>query len=125
LIARAGRAKGARKPATIAEYLAPLSREQRATLGKLRAAIKAAAPEAEECIAYDIPTYRIGGRMLVSFGAWPGHCAFYPGAAPIRVHRAALKRYDVDTGTIRFPVDTPLPTTLVRKLVKTRIAERA
>lgn len=113
------------KPQTIDEYLAPLSNEKRASLEKLRRAIKSAAPAAEECISYQIPTFRLNGRMLVSFAAWANHCAFYPGASPIKAHQDELKDYDTSKGTIRFPVDSPLPTNLVRKLVKTRIAEDA
>ena len=113
------------KPKTIDEYLAPLSSEKRATLQKLRKDIKSAAPKSEECISYQVPTFRLGGRMLVSFAAWANHCAFYPGAHPIEAHEKELKGYQTSKGTIRFPVDKPLPTTLVRKLIKTRIAEYA
>ena len=113
------------KPQTIDEYLAPLSNEKRAALEKLRRAIKSAAPKAEECISYDIPAFRLGGRLLVAFGAAAKHCAFYPGAHPVKAHQDELKAYDTSKGTIRFPADSPLPATLVRKLVKTRIAEYA
>jgi uncharacterized protein YdhG (YjbR/CyaY superfamily) len=113
------------KPQTIDEYLAALSNEKRAALEKLRKAIKSAAPKAEECISYQIPTSRLNGRMLVSFAAWAKHCAFYPGTFPIRSHANELEGYDTDKGTIRFPIDHPLPATLVRKLVKARIAEYA
>jgi uncharacterized protein YdhG (YjbR/CyaY superfamily) len=111
------------KPQTIDEYLAPLSSEKRAALEKLRRAIKSAAPKAEECISYQIPAFRLGGKFLVAFGAARNHCAFYPGALPLKVHRAELKAYGTSKGTIRFPADSPLPAALVRKLVKTRIAE--
>ena len=117
--------KKAARPRTIDEYLAPLSKDKRAALEKLRAAIKSAAPDAEECISYQVPTFRLDGRMLVSFGAATHHCAFYPGAFPIAAHQDELARYDTSKGTIRFPPEKPLPATLVRKLVKTRIAERA
>jgi uncharacterized protein YdhG (YjbR/CyaY superfamily) len=112
-------------PQTIDEYLAPLSREKRAALEKLRRAIQSAAPGAEECISYQIPAFRLDGRLLVAFGAAANHCAFYPGAAPVKAHEKALGAYDTSKGTIRFPADSPLPAALVRKLVKTRIAERA
>jgi len=59
----------------------------------------------------------------VSFGAAAKHCAFYPGAHPLKAHQDELKAYDASKGTIRFPADRPLPAALVRKLVKTRIAE--
>src|SRR5512144_864922 len=113
------------KPRTIDEYLAPLSTENRAALEKLRRAIKSAAPEAEECISYRIPAFRLGGRLLVGFGAAANHCAFYPGAHPVKAHKEELKAYDTSKGTIRFRADSPLPASLVRKLVKTRIAEYA
>ena len=112
-------------PQTIDEYLAPLSTEKRVALEKLRRAIKSAAPKAEECISYQIPGFILGGRLLVSFGAAANHCAFYPGAYPVKAHKEELKAYDTSKGTIRFQVDSPLPVTLVQKLVKTRIAEYA
>src|SRR6185295_11458048 len=113
------------KPQTIDEYLAPLSGEKRATLEKLRKAIQSAAPGAEECISYQIPGFRLDGRLLVSFGAAANHCAFYPGAYPLEAHRGELEGYDVSKGTLRFPPDRPLPATLVRKLVKARVAQHA
>ena len=113
------------KPQTIDEYLAPLSKEKRAALENLRRAIKSVAPKAEECISYQLPSFRLGGRLLVSFGAWANHCAFYPGAHPVEAHNDELKAWDTNKGSIRFQADRPLPATLVRKLVKTRIAEYA
>jgi uncharacterized protein YdhG (YjbR/CyaY superfamily) len=112
-------------PRTIDEYLAHLPEEKRAALEKLRRAIKAAAPKAEECISYQVPAFRLDGRMLVWFGAAANHCSFYPGAAPIAAHKAALESYSTSKGTVRFQPDRPLPATLVRKLVKSRIAEHA
>ena len=113
------------KPRTIDEYLDFQSPEKRAALEKLRRAIKSAAPTAEECISYQIPAFRLGGRMLVAFGAAANHCAFYPGAFPVKAHRKALRAYDTSKGTIRFDPESPLPAPLVRKLVKTRILEHA
>jgi uncharacterized protein YdhG (YjbR/CyaY superfamily) len=113
------------QPESIDDYLATLSKDKRATLEKLRQAIQAAAPKAEECISYRIPGFRLDGKLLVSFGAAANHCAFYPGARPVQAHKTELKAYDATKGTIRFPIDRPLPAALVRKLVKTRIAEYA
>jgi len=113
------------KPQTIDEYLAPLSDEQRAVLEKLRRDIKAAMPKAEECISYQMPAFRLDGRVLVWFGAAKNHCAFYPGAFPIEANKGELKAYKTSKGTIRFQADSPLPAPLVRKLVKARIAEYA
>ena len=114
-----------RKPQTIDEYLAPLSSEKRVALEKLRRAIRSAAPQAQESISYGIPAFRIDGRLLVAFGAAANHCAFYPGAYPITAHKGELEAYDTSKGTIRFQADRPLPAALVRRLVKTRVAERA
>lgn len=111
------------KARTIDEYLAPLSDEKRAALEKLRGAIQSAAPAAEECISYQIPGFRLGGRLLVSFGAAANHCAFYPGAYPVKAHEDELAAYETSKGTIRFRPERPLPAALVRKLVKSRIAE--
>jgi uncharacterized protein YdhG (YjbR/CyaY superfamily) len=113
------------KPQTIDEYLALLSNEKRAALEKLRTAIKSAAPRLEECISYGIPGYRLGGRYLMGFGAAAKHCAFYPGAFPVAAHKNELKAYSTSRGTIRFEADRPLPATLVRKIVKSRIAGHA
>lgn len=109
---------------TIDEYLAPLSPEKRSALEKLRKAIQAAAPDAEEYIGYGIPCFRMGGKLLVSFGAGKNHFAFYPGKHPIQAHLDELAPYEVNNSTIRFDPARPLPAALVRKLVKTRIAER-
>ena len=111
------------KPKTIDEYLAAVSDDQRAALEKLRKTIRAAAPKTEECISYQLPAFRLDGRLLVAFGAAANHCAFYPGAFPIEVCKDELKGYDTSKGTIRFPANKPLPVALVRKLVKARIAQ--
>ena len=112
-------------PETINEYLARLSKDQRSALEKLRRDIHSAAPGAEECISYRIPAVRLHGRMLVAFGAAKNHCAFYPGTHPLEAHTAELRGYDTSKGTIRFQPESPLPATLVRKLVKARIAQYA
>ena len=114
----------AAKPLTIDDYLAPLSAKQRAALETLRKTIQAAAPEAQECISYGLAAFRLHGRPLVAFGAAANHCAFYPMSSnTVAAHRDDLKNYDTSKGSIRFPADRPLPASLVRKLVKSRIAE--
>jgi uncharacterized protein YdhG (YjbR/CyaY superfamily) len=120
-----GHVPPASSPRTIDEYLAGLSEAKRAALDRLRKTIKSAAPKAEECISYGIPGFRLDGRLLVSFGAAANHCSFYPGAAPVRIHAAELKAFRTSKGTVRFPVDEPLPASLVRKLVRTRVAEQS
>src|SRR6266436_745944 len=113
----------AAKPRTIDEYLAALSDDKRAALEKLRKAIRAAAPKAEECISYQLAAFRQNG-MLVAFGATANHCAFYlMSSSTVEAHKDELKDFDTSKGTIRFQADEPLPASLVRKLVKARIAE--
>ena len=109
---------------TVDGYLRTLSADKRAALQKLRRAIHAAAPRAEECISYQIPAFRLDGRMLVWFGAASQHCSFFPGAYPIAALKQDLKAYKTSKGTIRFQPDKPLPAALVRKLIKARLAER-
>src|SRR6266487_369187 len=114
------------KPATIDEYLASVSPDQRALLQKLRKTIREVAPKAEECISYGIPAFRLNGRSLVFFGAWANHCSFYPGSSTtLKKFRGDLKDFQITKGTIRFSPDNPLATTLVKKLVKARIAENS
>jgi uncharacterized protein YdhG (YjbR/CyaY superfamily) len=110
-------------PTSVDNYLAEVPLEARATLEQLRKTIKAVVPRAVEVISYQIPTFKLDGRMLVSYAAFKDHCSFFPGAAPIKAHEDELKSYQTSKGTIRFPTSKPLPATLVRKLVKTRIKE--
>jgi uncharacterized protein YdhG (YjbR/CyaY superfamily) len=120
------RAKAAVKSSSSSEvedYLADVSPEARATLEKLRQTIKAVAPSAVEVISYQIPTFKLNGRMLVSYAAFKNHCSFFPGAAPIKAHEDELKSYQTSKGTIRFATSKPLPPALVKKLVRTRIKE--
>jgi len=105
------------------DYLAEVAPEARATLEKLRKTIKAMVPNAVEVISYQVPTFKLDGRMLVSYAAFKDHCSFFPGAAPIKEHQDDLKSYVTSKGTIRFQTGKPLPATLVKKLVKTRIRE--
>ncbi len=104
-------------------YLAALPADARATLEQIRVTIKALAPKAVELISYQIPTFKLDGRMLVSYAAFKNHCSFFPGAGPLKAFADDLKSYETAKGTVRFPTSKPMPATLVRKLVKHRIAE--
>ncbi len=107
-------------------YLADVSADQRAALESLRTTIGAAAPKAEECISYQLPVFRLDGKLLVGFGATANHCAFYlMSSSTVEAHKAELQDYDTSKGTIRFQAGAPLPAALVRKLVKARIVENA
>jgi uncharacterized protein YdhG (YjbR/CyaY superfamily) len=105
------------------DYLTRLPEDSRAALEQLRQTIKSIVSEAVEVISYQIPTFKYKGRMLVSYAAFKEHCSFFPGAAPIEAHRNELRSYQISKGTIRFPIDKPLPAALVKKLVISRIAE--
>ena len=112
------------EPVSVDEYLAALPADKRAALQKIRKAVSAAAPGAEEGFSYGLPAFRLGSRPLVCYGAAANHCSFFPmSPAVIRAHTADLKGYETSKGTIRFAPAKPLPAALVRKLVKARIAE--
>jgi uncharacterized protein YdhG (YjbR/CyaY superfamily) len=116
----------AKRPRTIDEYLAGTTAANRAALQKVRAAVRAAAPKAEECIAYGMPAFRLEGKYVAGFRAAAGHCAFHPmSGTTVATLRNELARYDTSPGTVRFPPERPLPVALVRKLVRARIAENA
>ena len=113
------------KPTSFDDYLARLPDDQRAALERLRAVIHAAAPGAEEAISYQIPMFRLHG-MLVGMGARKNHCALYlMSKSTGKQFAKELASYDTSTGTVRFTPDKPLPASLVKKLVKARVAENA
>lgn len=109
---------------SIDDYLAGLDPVPRAALEKLRRAIAAAAPEAEEAISYGLPALRYRKRPLVAYGAAKAHCAFYPmSPALIEAHRDELTGFETAKGTIRSTPDRPIPAALVTTLVRERMAE--
>ena len=109
-------------PRDVSEYLSRVPKTQRDALEKLRQTIKSIAPDAVEVISYQIPTFKLNGRMLVSYAAFSEHCSFFPGAGPIDLHQSDLKSFITSKGTIRFTPEKPIPAVLLRKLVKTRIS---
>jgi uncharacterized protein YdhG (YjbR/CyaY superfamily) len=111
-------------PKTIDEYFAGVPEPAHTTLSKLRAVIRSAAPpDATEAITYRIPTVKYKGS-LVAYAAFADHCSFFPmSSSLLEVFKKELKGFSTSKGTIRFPVDKPLSATLVRKMVKARIAQ--
>jgi len=113
-----------RKPKTIDEYLAGVNADFRGVLQELRQTIQAVVPDAEECISYAIPAFRLNERLLVGFAAWSKHCSFYPmSSKTLKKFRNALMNFQISKGTLRFSPDKPIPVALVKKLVKARTAE--
>jgi uncharacterized protein YdhG (YjbR/CyaY superfamily) len=115
--------KGSTLPRDIDEYLAGVPEPARSTLEKVRAAIRSAVPAAEETISYRMPVFKYKGP-LVGFAAFPNHCGFYVMSSTLlKGFKTELEGFETATGTIRFPVDKPLPAALIRKIVKARVAE--
>jgi uncharacterized protein YdhG (YjbR/CyaY superfamily) len=113
-------------PQPIDDYLAELPPKQRLVLQRLRAAIHAAAPGAEECLSYGMPAFRLGGKLIAGFAASARHCAFHPmSGSTIGSLAKELSEYDTSKGALRFSPERGLPAALVRKLVRTRMAELA
>jgi len=112
-------------PKNVDEYLATVPEPARTTLDKVRAAIRSVVPEdTTEVLSYGIPGFRYK-RMLVWYAAFADHCSLFPTAAVITKFKDELKGYRVSKGTIRFPVDRPLPAILLKRMVKARLAEIA
>ena len=112
---------------TVEDYLAALPEDRRAVVEELRRTIRAAAPEATETIAYDMPAFRShGGQFLVSYAAYKNHYSLFPASGAVtEALGAALEPYLAGKGTIRFPVHGPIPVALVRRIVEVRLAENA
>ena len=114
-------------PATVDDYIAAFPPERRRDLEILRRTVTAAAPEATETIAYQMPALRShGGQFLVSYAAYKRHYSLFPASgAVVEACGAALTPYLAGKGTIRFPADAPLPLALITRIVQVRVAENA
>ncbi len=107
---------------TIDEYIARFPAETQALLTAMRATIRAAAPDAQERIAYQMPTFALKGN-LVHFAAQKGYIGFYPTSSGIAAFKDELARYKSTPGAVRFPFDQPLPLDLIRRITEYRVAE--
>ncbi len=109
-------------PSEIDKYIAAFPKEVQEILNKLRAAIREAAPEAEETINYQIPTFTLNGN-LVHFAGFKQHIGFYPTPSGMEKFKKELAIYQGAKGSVQFPIDKPLPLGLVKRIVKFRVAE--
>jgi uncharacterized protein YdhG (YjbR/CyaY superfamily) len=118
------KAAGRSAPAkTVDDYLASVPEPARSTLEKVRAAIRSVVPPGTvEVISYGVPAFK-HKRVLVWYAAFSDHCSLLPTASVIEAFRSDLKSYSISKGTIHFPTGKPLPGTLVKKMVKLRLAE--
>jgi uncharacterized protein YdhG (YjbR/CyaY superfamily) len=120
---RRSAAKGRGAPKNVEEYLRGVPEVARGNFDKLRAAVRSAVPaEATEIISYAMPAIKHNG-VLVWFAAFSSHCSLFPTAAVIEAFKSELKGFTTSKGTVQFPTDKPLPITLVKKLVKARVAQ--
>jgi uncharacterized protein YdhG (YjbR/CyaY superfamily) len=115
--------KAIKAPRTVDEYLARLPEPSRGALQRVRTIVRdVIPPEATEVISYGIPTFKYNG-MLMSFAAFSDHCSVFPGAGPIEEFQKDLKNFRTAKGTIQFAPEKPLPSELLKKLVKARMRE--
>jgi uncharacterized protein YdhG (YjbR/CyaY superfamily) len=114
------------KPANVPEYLAALREDRRARFESLRATVRAAAPDAEEVIAYDMPAYRLAGRFMCSIGCYARHDSLFP-ASQVVIDRLGdeVAPYVKGRGTLQFPANQPLPLELIGRIVRIRHEETA
>jgi uncharacterized protein YdhG (YjbR/CyaY superfamily) len=107
---------------TMDEYINTFPEDVRAILNELRQTIREAAPEAEETISYQMPTFRLNGN-LVHFAAFKNHVGFYPTPTGIEAFQKELSPYKGAKGSVQFPIDQPLPLSLIRRIVEYRVRE--
>jgi uncharacterized protein YdhG (YjbR/CyaY superfamily) len=102
------------------EYFSSLPENIKSKMQELRSAIRQAAPQAEEVISYNMPAFKIHGRMLAWIAVHNNHIGFYPHAEAIKIFKKELANYKTSKGAIQFPIDKPIPKTLVKKMIKFR-----
>ena len=112
-------------PKPIDDYLETVSGPRRVALEKLRSTIRSIVPDAEECISYGIPAFRLNGQIVAGFCARANGCSYLPfSGSTLKTLAAQLRGYEQTKSSLHFTADKPLPATLVRRLIATRIAEK-
>lgn len=107
-------------PTTVDEYIKRYPPKVQTQLRKVRQVIKKAAPQVQELVSYHMPAYKYQG-MLVAFAAWKNHISLYPAPWGDEALRKEMSAYEGSKGTIKFPLDEPLPLSLIAKIVKYRV----
>jgi len=108
---------------TIDEYIDTFPKDVRSILVKIRRLLKRAAPGAVETISYQMPTLKMNGKNLVHFGAWKNHIGFYPTPSGTEAFQKELAPYKAARGSVRFPLDKPIPYDLIEKIAIFRVKE--
>ena len=108
---------------TIDEYVSTFPEEVQEILEELREAVRESAPDAEETISYQIPTFKLKGN-LVHFAAFKNHIGFYPTPSAINEFKEELSEYETAKGSVKFPIKKPLPIDLIKKMVEFRVKEK-
>ena len=111
------------KPVNVDQYIAGFPLTVQTILENLRREITKAAPDAEETINYQIPTFKLRGKNLVHFAAYEKHIGFYPTPSGITAFKTELEPYESAKGSVKFSLEKPLPLALILRMVKFRIAE--
>ena len=111
------------KPITVDAYLADFPEDAQTAMQTVRDAIREAAPDAEECISYAIPTFRLRGKNLVHFGGFKSHIGFYATPTGHEAFVKELSQYKQGRGSVQFPLSEPMPLELIRRIVAHRVAE--
>lgn len=110
-------------PTTFDEYFAQFPENTKKLLEEIRALVKNLAPEATEVFSYAIPTFDLKGKHLIHFAGYKAHIGIYPTAKGVSNFEEELKPYKTSTGTIKLPLDKPLPLALIKKIVLFRVGE--
>ncbi len=114
--------KASAKPKTVAEYIAAADRSARTRLKEMRTIIRDAAPGAVESLKWGMPAHSYK-RIVVMYAAFKNHVSLFPGTPAIRAFKKELAKHDTSGSTVRFPLDRPLPPSLIRKLTAHRVKE--
>jgi uncharacterized protein YdhG (YjbR/CyaY superfamily) len=115
--------KAGKKSKTVEEYLSTLPENAKGLLLTVRDLIKNAAPKAEELISYGIPAFKLNGRNLIYFAGWKEHISIYPIPAGDAAFQKEISSYQGGKGTLKFPINKPLPISLIKKIIKFSIKE--